>query len=156
MMQVFVDGFPVGKKFVSQARTIGEGDFTLLHNLTWNTERFQADAEHMKSTQFGERILAGPCVLAVATGLMVSNGDYREMLFHPPFQELGFLGMDEWRMKAPVKVGDTLAVTAEIIEVRPTSKPDRAVLRIRFEVFNQRQEIVMHFLAAFLEGIRGK
>ena len=153
-MKIFAEAFPVGRKFFSQGRTIDEGDFTLLNNLTWNNERFTADAEYMKKAQFGERILAGPCVLAVATGLMVQNSAYSKLLYQSPLQPLVFLGIDEWRMRAPVRVGDTIRAIAEIVEVRPTSKPNKAVVKIKFEVFNQCQELVTYFTAVFLHVIQ--
>ena len=65
---------PVGQVFVSPGRTISEGDFTLLTSLTWNTTIIHTDKEFMKTTEFGERILDGPSLLACAAGLSHRSG----------------------------------------------------------------------------------
>ena len=40
-------------------------------------------------------------------------------------------------------VGDTIGVTVEVIEQRPTSKGDRGLITTRNEVVNQRGEVVL-------------
>jgi acyl dehydratase len=47
-----------------------------------------------------------------------------------------------------VRPGDVLRSTREIVEVRrSTSKPDRGMIRTRVTVLNQRDEIVMTYIA---------
>jgi acyl dehydratase len=41
-----------------------------------------------------------------------------------------------------VKLGDTISAKVTPLEARPSNKPSRGVLRIGFEVLNQRDEIV--------------
>src|SRR5207247_9999505 len=43
---------------------------------------------------------------------------------------------------APVFHGDTLYAESEVLEVRPSqSKPDRGVVKVRTDVYNQRNEL---------------
>jgi acyl dehydratase len=56
---------------------------------------------------------------------------------------MGSPGMDEIRWLQPVRGGDTLSVTATVLESRPsTSKPDRGVVIIAWQARNQREEVV--------------
>jgi len=142
-MATFEQLIPVGKKFISPGRTIGEGDFTLLVNLTWSTGSIHVNREYMKGTQFGERILPGPCVLACMVGLAGAGG-LRQATDHEGVRTVALLGFDGVRFTAPVKPGDTLTVHSEITAVRPTSKdPRRAVVLVRDVTLNQHGQEVM-------------
>ena len=51
----------------------------------------------------------------------------------------------------PVRPGDTLRVTGEVIEARPSkAEPDRGVVTLRYRTFNQHGEEVMSFLCPHL------
>ena len=61
---------------------------------------------------------------------------------------MGSPGIDELRWLAPVRPGDRLHMRATVLESRPsTSKPDRGVLRFRWEVMRGDGETVMTMLA---------
>ena len=141
---------PVGKKFISAGRTISEGDFTLLANLTWTTDRIHSDREFMKQTPFGERILAGACVLACAVGLANRSG-IAQVIDNDKVRRIAALGLEKVSFTAPVKPGDTITVHSEILDIRPTSKdPNRAVVRIHETTFNQSGQEVMTYIRSIL------
>lgn len=57
---------------------------------------------------------------------------------------MGSPGMDEMRWLKPVRPGDTLSACGVIHDVRPSrSKPDRGVLHVTYEIYNQHGEQVM-------------
>jgi len=57
---------------------------------------------------------------------------------------MGSPGVDEIRWLQPVRPGDVLRMRLTTLEVRPSqSKPDRGIVRSRWEVLNQRDEAVM-------------
>ena len=142
-MATFDQLVPVGKKFASPARTIGDGDFAQLHNLTWTTNDIHTDQELMRQTQFGERLLAGVCTLACMEGLELAGG-FRDVLYGEHTRPVAHLGFEEIRFTAPVKPGDTIRVESEVLSIRPSSKnPRRGVLRVGIEVLNQRGQQVM-------------
>jgi acyl dehydratase len=58
---------------------------------------------------------------------------------------IAWLGADKMRMTAPVKIGDTIKVTTEILEQKATKDPSRGVQTWRYTVTNQRDETVMLF-----------
>ena len=56
---------------------------------------------------------------------------------------MGSPGMDAVRWLAPVRPDDCLRVQAEVMSARLSgSKPDRGLVTIRYEVFNQDDELV--------------
>ncbi len=57
-------------------------------------------------------------------------------------------GVDEIRWLKPVRPGDVLSIRGEALEARPSrSKPDRGIVRWRYEMFNQDGEAVMSLIA---------
>ena len=132
---------PIGAKYKSIGRTIGEGDFSLITNLTWTTSELHANYERMKYTPYGERVLAGPCVAAVVVGL-TGTSDLRRELSKAGIRLVAMLGMDNVRFPAPVKPNDTLWAETEIVGARATRNPERGVLTMIDRGLNQRGEVV--------------
>lgn len=53
-------------------------------------------------------------------------------------------GVDELRWLKPVRPGDSLSIRVSVVEVRRSQKkPDRGMVRVFIEVFNQHKEVVM-------------
>ncbi|MBI2321020.1 MAG: MaoC family dehydratase N-terminal domain-containing protein [Chloroflexi bacterium] len=144
-MSALLEGLPCEQKFRSQGRTIGEGDLALLTNLTWTTSELHTNAEHMKQTPFGERMLAGPCVVACMVGLAGTSG-FRQALHAANARLLAMLGMENVRFTAPVLPGDTVWVETEIADARETSSPKRGVMRIQERGYKQTGEQVCEYL----------
>ncbi len=56
---------------------------------------------------------------------------------------IGSPGVDDVRWLKPVRGGDTLTASSTVVEVVPSrSKPDRGIVRTRWEAKNQRGELV--------------
>jgi len=61
------------------------------------------------------------------------------------------LATEELKHPAPVFHGDTLFVQSEVLEVTPSrSKPDRGVVKVRSDAFNQDGVLVATFRRAVL------
>jgi acyl dehydratase len=57
------------------------------------------------------------------------------------------LGFDSLRWPMPVKPGDELHIVSEVLEVRPSrSRPDRGLVKIRTQTFNQNGEVVQEVI----------
>lgn len=136
---------PVGEKFISQGRTITDGDFSLITSLTWSVGELHTNREKMKEDEFGDMILPGHCVLAIAAGLVSISGT-RDVMLTPGghgVRPVAALGFENVRFLAPVRPGDTLTAEQEILDIRQTRKnPNRGVVRIQMVVYNQRHEVV--------------
>ena len=59
-----------------------------------------------------------------------------------PFESIASLGWENWDFLAPVCAGDTISAKVIIVEKRETSKRDRGVIKLLFEVYNQNQIMV--------------
>jgi len=130
-----------GRKFRSKGRTITEGEFALLTNLTWITDEIHTNKEYGKASPYGDRILTGPCILALALGL-ISTGALPSTVEQAGFRHVAVLGYEEVRFRAPLLPGDTITVESEVLDTRGTSRPGRFVMRVRDTVFKQTGDVV--------------
>jgi acyl dehydratase len=125
----------VGMRWRSGARTVTEADIVAFAGVSGDFNPIHVDAEHASGTAFGERIAHGALVLAIATGLRQQQGTFRGTL-------RAWLGMREWRFRAPVKIGDTIAVDSQVAELRETKDPGAGLVIQGVTVRNQRDEVV--------------
>ena len=80
-------------------------------------------------------IAENPLVFAVAAGLNYASGMNDGTL-------IALLGIDKWRMKKPVKHGDTIFVRTTVMSKRETSQADRGVVTFQRAFVNQHGENV--------------
>ncbi|HEX6978019.1 MAG TPA: MaoC family dehydratase [Alphaproteobacteria bacterium] len=134
---LYLDDFQVGDRFESPAGyTFTDADI-IGFAARYDPQPFHVDAEAAKGSLYGSLIASGFHTLAVAFRLFYQTGALTSA-------NMGGPGLDELRWLKPVRVGDTIRVTAEILEVKPsTSKPDRGILRYRLTCTNQNGETVM-------------
>ena len=133
-MGLYLEDFEINATHRTRGRTIGEGDVSLFAGLVGDHNPLHVDEEFCRQTPFGGRIAHGPLVLSTAIGLM-------SQLNWIDGTALGLLGVS-WDFHGPVKLGDTITARVTPLEARPSKKPDRGVLKLGFEVLNQREEVV--------------
>lgn len=92
-----------------------------------------------------------------AFGSVTAPGLYmlaiKQRLIHqlPAQAVIASLGYDEVRFQKPLRPLDTVVLRADWIEQRPSgSKPDRGIVRLRFSLINQHDEVVMSHLDTIL------
>jgi acyl dehydratase len=129
----YFDEIQVGDDILSPARTITEADLVNFAALTWDTNPMHTDAEYGKTTMFGERIAHGMLGLSYAIGLVWQMGFLEGTVI--AFRSL------EMKFKAPLKIGDTMHVVAQVKETKPIRGAGGMVV-IELRVLNQRSEIV--------------
>jgi acyl dehydratase len=127
----YLDDLTVGTSWKTRGRTITEADLVTFGTWSGDMHPLHTDEEYARHTQFGGRIFHGPGALAIAFGLEMGLG-------WKLGSALAFLGIRDWNLLAPVRMGDTLYVGEEVVEIRPsTSKPDRGVVTTKVQVLNQ-------------------
>lgn len=132
----YFDDFRIGDRFETAGKTVTEAEI-IRFALQFDPQPFHLDAEAAKATGFGGLIASGFHTLSLSMSLF-----FRLRLVEAA--NLGSPGIDEVRWKQPVRPGDTLTQVAEIIDLTPSrSKPDRGVIRVRHDTFNQHDELVM-------------
>lgn len=108
-------------------KTVTESDVALLADLSGDRNPLHLDEEFGRRTRFGGRVAHG-----ALTACFVSAANTR--LTGPGFVYLG----QELTFLAPVRIGDTVTATSEIVEARA----DKQILRVRTSVRNQHGELV--------------
>ena len=127
--------FEMGAVYPSQARTVTEADVANFAGLSGDFNPLHTDAEFAKATPMGERIAHGVLILAMATGMANWMGI---------FEGTTLALMEQvTRYKGAVKFGDTIRLEMEVIEKKPTSKPEKGVVKFAVRVKNQRDENVV-------------
>jgi len=144
---MFFEDFEVGMTIRTPARTITGTDIVNFACLTGDFNEVHTNYEYAKNTPFGEVIAHGPMVYGVAGGLQYASGINDGTL-------LALLGIDKWRMKGPVKHGDTIYLEQTVIEKKPTSKPERGIIVFKREIKNQRDEVVQEMEATIMYRCR--
>jgi acyl dehydratase len=135
MAPLYFEDVEVGFRFETPSRTVTEADLVAFSGVSGDFNPLHTDAVFAAGSIYGERIAHGALVLSLSTGLRQRVGLFDGTL-------MGLLEIRRWRFLAPVRIGDTIRVVAEVEELRPTSKPDRGVMVQRVEVVNQVDDVV--------------
>jgi acyl dehydratase len=135
MSPLYYEDVEVGSVFHTLRRTITEADLVNFAGVSGDFNPLHMDAELAKESLFGQRVAHGILVLGIATGLRQGIGLFDGTL-------MGLLELRDWRFLAPVFIGDTVRVETEVVDLRPTSKPDRGVMTQRISVLKQDDTLV--------------
>ena len=102
----------------------------------FDPQTFHVDKEAAADSIYGGVIASGWHTCSMIMRMVVDG-------FLHDSASMGSPGLDEIRWVLPVRPGDTLTVTAETMESRPsTSKPDRGVLITMWRATNQEGKLV--------------
>ena len=105
-----LDRIRVGDRHTSRARTITETDLVSFAMFTGDWHPIHTDVPYAEADpRFHGRIAHGALVLSVALGLVEFD----------PAAMKAFYGIDALRFVAPVRIGDTLHVETEVLDVQP-------------------------------------
>ncbi|MEO9221072.1 MAG: MaoC/PaaZ C-terminal domain-containing protein [Mycobacteriaceae bacterium] len=132
---MYLEEFRAGQEFATRGRTITEADLVSFAGWSWDTNPVHTDVELATSNRFGQRIAHGLLGMSVVLGLTSGLGVFEN-------SSVALLGVDGWRFRGPILIGDTVHCRIVILSVRPTSKGDAGVLERQFTVVNQRDEVV--------------
>lgn len=134
---LFFEDFEVGQVYETGTQTLSEQEI-IEYGEKYAPLPYHTDVEAAKNTSFGTLIAAGYQTTSVTFGLFARTGALS-------LSGMGSPGVDKLRWKRPVKPGDTLRVEANIVEVSPAEKEGgRDAVRIRYDTFNQNDELVMN------------
>jgi acyl dehydratase len=125
----------VGFSFETPRRTVTEADLVAFAGVSGDFNPLHTDSVFAAQSIYGERIAHGALVLSIATGLRQRAGFFEGTL-------MGLLEIRTWKFVAPVRIGDTIRVVSEIVELRETAKPDRGIMVQRVDVRNQDDAVV--------------
>ncbi len=132
------DDFKIGDIYTTPRITVTETHVVNWAGLTGDFYPLHMDKVYAESTQFGERLVHGPMIFALAVGLVAQAGFGGDSV-------VAWLGANNMRMLAPVRIGDTVTVRVEVKEQKATRDPRKGVQTWLYSVLNQRGETVMSF-----------
>ncbi len=123
-----------GLELTSPARTVTETDVVMFAGLSGDYNPLHTDAEFGRETRFGQRIAHGLLGLSIASGLANRMGFIEGTA-------IAFMGL-EWKFKAPILIGDTIAMDARVQRKRAIARLGGGVVVFAIAVKNQRGETV--------------
>lgn len=115
----------------------------------YDPQPFHLDEEAAKSSLFGALCASGwhtaaLCMRMLCDAYLIDSAS------------LGSPGIDELRWVKPVFAGDALSVKMTVLDARPSrSRPSMGSVRSKWEVYNQKNELVMHMTGWGLFERRG-
>jgi acyl dehydratase len=132
----------VGQRFASGAHAVDEAQIKAFAG-QFDPQPFHLDDATAKHTMFAGLAASGWHTAAITMRLLVDGG--------APIAGgvIGAGGEIAW--PKPTRPGDILQVKSEILDVTPSrSRPDRGMVTVRSETFNQRGEIVQTLTAKLI------
>jgi acyl dehydratase len=117
-----------GDVYRSPGRTVTEADVVIFAGLSGDYNVLHTDAEHMKSSTFGERIAHGLLGLSIQHGLVARGMPVRF--------EQRLVGI-KWKFRGPIKIGDTLHVLSTIAGKEDGDQEGWGLVTMERRVVNQ-------------------
>ena len=130
---LYFEDMTPGLKVTSAGRTISEADIMQFAGLSGDWNPMHVDTEYAKQSIFGERVAHGLLGLSIAVGLAMQLGFLDRTVE-------AFTSLD-WKFRAPIKIGDTIHMTAEVTKMRAMGQGGGFVT-FNIVVRNQRGETV--------------
>lgn len=140
-MTKYFEDFQLGEKFHIPAKTMTDAHFLSFAGITGDSHPIHYDDEYAKTTRFGKRVAHGLLVTAMtAVGASTLS----------PLLEGSIVAFVEQssRFLKPVFIDDTITPELEVTELVP--KTDTGLLRLITRVKNQRGEVVLEGMHAYL------
>jgi len=142
----YYEDHEIGEKRVSVGRTVTEADVVMHAGQTGDFFPHHMDAQWCATQPFGQRIAHGTLILSMAVGMTAGDINPESMSY----------GYDRIRFIAPVFIGDTITVTAQITERSEHRKRPEAYGYVHelVTVTNQRGETVLVLTHLYLVNRR--
>ena len=100
-----------GQTWQSPGRTLTETDLAVFTMLTGDRHPVHADAEYGKTTRFGQRLFHGTFGIAIAVAMATELPALAEPV-------IAATGIERWKFRAPLFIGDTVHVSVELVAAR--------------------------------------
>jgi itaconyl-CoA hydratase len=132
----YYEDFAVGDIYKHPyGRTVTETDNVWFTNVTMNLNPMHFNEAYAAETEFGERLVDGTFVIALAVGMSVIDVSANAT---------ANLGYDDIRHHGPVFHGDTLFAESEVLAKRESDSRDHVgIVTTELRVYNQHDEKVL-------------
>lgn len=141
--KLFLDDLEAGQVYHLGRQTLSEEEI-ISFATRYDPQPFHIDPEAASQSIYGGVIASGWQTACVFTRLFVDGLLNRSAAMGSP-------GLDELRWLKPVRPGETLTASVEVLDVRDSrSKPDRGLVKLRCIVADTSDDEVMTFVANVL------
>jgi len=132
----YYEDFDVGDIYKHPyGRTVTETDNVWFTNLTLNANPMHFNEPYAAATEFGERLVDGPFVIALAVGMSVVDVSANAT---------ANLGYDDIRHHGPVFHGDTIFAESEVLSKRELESREHAgIVTTELRAYNQDSDLVL-------------
>ena len=131
MPGLWFEEFETGKIYKHEiTRTVTEMDNTMFSCLTMNPQPLHIDRHFCAQTEWGEPLMNSLFTLGLMIGISVNDLTLGTTIAN--------LGMTDVTFPAPLFQGDTVNVTTEVIDKRPSkSRPDAGIVSFIHRTYKQ-------------------
>ena len=134
-IEYYWEDFAPGWRYESPPRTLTAGEIVAFAR-EYDPQSYHTDEQAARSTPFGGLIASGWHTCSIAMRLMCDGYLLRTSCIGSP-------GLEELRWLKPVRPGDALRLRSTVLEQTPSRKdPARGTVKFRWEVLNQKDEVV--------------
>ncbi|WP_266082359.1 MaoC family dehydratase [Haladaptatus caseinilyticus] len=132
----YYEDFTIGDVYKHPfGRTVTETDNVWMTNVTMNLNPMHFNEAYASETEFGERLVDGTFVIALAVGMSVIDVSVNAT---------ANLGYDDVRHHAPVFHGDTILAESEVLSKRESDSRDHVgIVETELRAYNQDNEKVL-------------
>jgi acyl dehydratase len=136
MPRYYFEDFKVGET-IEMGRRLVDRDEVVRFAKEFDPQPFHVDEAAAKESFFGGLIASGWHTVGMVMRMMCDN-------YLLDSASLGSPGVDNVKWLQPVRPGDTIRAMRTVLEARTSkSKPDIGIVKSRWEVCNQNDELVM-------------
>jgi acyl dehydratase len=139
---MYFEDFLVEAEFATGLRQITEVDVKTFTDLSLLQNPIFLDDRAAQAMGHPRRILPAPLLISMAMGLCQQRGLFDHMV--------AVLEFDYVKFQKPSYLGDAVQVNSRVTLARPTKHPQRGLIRLSFELHNQRHESVLEMQAVYL------
>jgi 3-hydroxybutyryl-CoA dehydratase len=132
---MYFEDYEVGQTVTSPGRTITEADVVTFAGLSGDFNSIHTDAEYAAGQPYGRRVAHGLLGMSIGVGLIIRLGFIEETI-------LGFREIDGWKFSAPIFLGDTIHVEAEVSQTRAIHRLGGGLVTLQVEIRNQAGKVV--------------
>ena len=138
-----------GQTFETATATLSEAEIVAFAR-DYDPQWFHTDADRARRGPFGGLIASGWQTCGIAMRLAAQTVLEGSESFASP-------GLERIHWPAPVRAGDVLRLQIEVLETRRSnSRADLGILRWRWQLLNQRDELVLDLVATSLFDLSGR
>ncbi|KHQ51609.1 MaoC family dehydratase [Mameliella alba] len=148
-MKRYFEDFEIGETWQSAPVTMTEAEI-IDYAKAYDPQPIHTDPEAAANGRFGSVIASGWQVAALSMRVFVESGGYGDT-------PVVGMGIESLRWRRPVRPGDTLTVTREVIGLeRSEKRPEWGTIRTQVAMANQDGEVVMTLVSLGQVACRSK